>query len=130
MCQRVTGSAFSTELAFPRAAVVFKGEGHDTYSYKSTEHGRFLRFNICKSCGGRLGLAIDRFPAVHLIYAGTFDDPLVIEPAAHIFTESAVSWMVWPQHATCFARHMFRLDGTVEQPISRSMLSRIDQHEF
>ena len=120
MCQRATGSAFSSELVFPRTNVVFGGNPHEIYSYRSPEHGRMLHFNFCRSCGGRLGLTTDRFPTVHLLYAGTFDDPIDAQPMAQIFTRTAVPWVLRLNHVACFDQHMVDVDGSPQIPLART----------
>src|SRR5436190_14082493 len=75
LCQRVTGSAFAVEATFSRTRVVFSGDPAKTFSYRPPEHGRQMDFSFCSACGTRIGLTLERFPKVQILYAGTFDEP-------------------------------------------------------
>jgi hypothetical protein len=119
LCQRVTGSAFSVEPVFLKHKVRFTGEPAH-YEHRPPEHGRIMVFSFCGKCGNRIGLTLERFPQVQILYAGAFDDPTWLKPAAHIFTDSAVSWLKLPHDVNCFRRHMFEADGTGAKPTSPS----------
>jgi hypothetical protein len=71
-----------------------------------------LHFSFCRTCGNRIGLTVERFPTVQILYGGTFDDPTQLIPSVHIFTDSAVPWLELPSEAQCFKQHMFNADGT------------------
>ena len=118
MCQRATGSAFSSDLVFPKENVVFTGEPHGTYEYRSPEHGRTLRFDFCKHCGTKVGLTLERYPSVQLVYAGTFDSPPSIRPAAQMFLRTQVPWVSLAPDIPSFHSHMYKPDGTPEIPLS------------
>ena len=118
MCQRVTGSAFSVEPVFMKAQVAVSGQQRATYSYRSKDHGRILQFSFCRRCGNRVGLTLERFPAVQVLYGGTFDEPAWLAPSAHIFTDSAVSWLALPNDVQCFTQHMFNADGKAVQAVN------------
>ena len=117
MCQRATGSAFSIEPVFVKERVEIRGESLASYSHRSTDHGRTFHFSFCQKCGNRIGLTLERFPTVQVIYGGTFDDPAWITPSSHIFTASSVPWLVLPNDVQCFNQHMFNDDGTLVTPI-------------
>ena len=76
-----------------------------------------LLFSFCRACGNRIGLTLERFPSVQILYGGTFDDPSWLTPSSHIFTDSAVPWSVLPSHTPCFKQHMFNTDGSAAQAI-------------
>jgi hypothetical protein len=118
MCQRVTGSAFSVEPVFMKEQVAVSGQQLATYSYRSKDHGRILEFSFCRTCGNRLGLTLERFPAVQVLYAGTFDQPAWLAPSSHIFTDSAVPWLALPNDVQCFKQHMFNADGKAAQAVN------------
>ena len=75
LCQRVSGSAFTVELIFLGKAVSFEGASSSTYTHRSPDHGRILHYAFCSTCGTRLGVALEQFPALQFIYAGAYDDP-------------------------------------------------------
>jgi hypothetical protein len=117
MCQRATGSAFSIEPVFLKERVELQGSSLATYQHRSADHGRSLDFSFCRTCGNRIGLTLQRFPSVQVLYGGTFDDPSCLAPSSHIFTESAIPWLVLPSDTPCFKQHMFNTDGSAAQPI-------------
>ena len=117
MCQRATGSAFSIEPVFLKERVAFEGESLASYGHRSADHGRLMNFSFCRVCGNRIGLTLERFPEVQVLYGGTFDDPAWIAPSSHIFTASAVPWLTLPRSVQCFSQHMFNPDGTPAPPI-------------
>jgi len=115
-CQRAGGSAFMVEPMFLKSNVTFEGGPISTYDHRSPEHGRMLHLQFCPKCGSRVGLLLERFPALQTIYGGVFDDPNWFRPEWHIFTREAVGWMVFPRDVTCFERHALKSDGTPETP--------------
>ena len=120
MCQRATGSAFSVEPVFLKERVEVQGQSLATYSHRSIDHRRMLHFSFCRTCGNRIGLTLERFPTVQILYGGTFDDPTWLIPSLHIFIASAVPWLVLPSDVQCFKQHMFNADGTSVPPITSS----------
>ena len=117
VCQRATGSAFSVEPVFLKERVELQGNSLATYEHRSADHGRSLHFSFCRRCGNRLGLTLERFPTVQILYGGTFDDSSWLSPSSHIFTDSAVPWLVLPSDSPCFKQHMFNSDGSPSQAI-------------
>jgi hypothetical protein len=118
MCQRTSGSACTVELIFLGKAVSFEG-APGTYAHRSPDHGRLLHYAFCSTCGTRLGVRLERFPGVQIIYAGTYDDTSWVKPDSHIFTRSATGWLGLPGDVDCFAGHMMDEQGNAEQPLPR-----------
>ena len=112
MCQRATGSAFAIEPTFLKSNVEFAGKPVATYSYQSPDHGRLLHFTFCATCGTRVGLSLERFPQLQIVYGGTYDEPSWPKPDCHIFVRSAVPWMVLSDEAVRFEKHMREPNGT------------------
>jgi hypothetical protein len=121
LCQRVSGSAFTVELIFPRKAVSFEGASSGTYTYRSPDHGRLLHYAFCSTCGTRLGVTLDRFPALQFVYAGAYDDPSWVKPDSHIFTRSAAAWTLLPNDVDCFSAHMMDEQGNPQKPLARKV---------
>jgi hypothetical protein len=117
LCQRATGSAFSIEPVFLKESVSLRGDALRTYSHRSVDHGRLIHFSFCGRCGTRIGLEPVRFAGVQILYAGTFDAPASFIPEVHIFTASALPWVVLPSDIRCFRRHMFFDDGSPASPV-------------
>jgi hypothetical protein len=116
MCQRATGSAFSVEPIFPKGRVQLTGEPPSLYEHRSPEHGRVIQFSFCGKCGNRIGITLERFPDIQVVYGGVFDDPSWLKPDCHIFTESAAPWTQLPSDVECFSRHMLEPDGSPAKP--------------
>ena len=115
-CQRLTGSAFLVEPVFATSNVVIEQGALASYEHRSPAHGRRLTVHFCARCGSRIGLSFERFPGFVGICGGTFDDPHWFKPDRHIFTQTAVPWMVFPPDVACYRQHAIRLDGTPEDP--------------
>lgn len=118
LCQRISGSAFTVELIFPRKAVSFDG-AFSTFTYRSPDHGRLLHYAFCPTCGTHLGVALDRFPTIQIVYAGVYDDPSWVKPDSHIFTRSAATWTLLPDDVDCFSGHMMDEQGSPQKPLVR-----------
>jgi hypothetical protein len=114
-CQRLTGSAFNVEGAFPRERVVFDGAPCRTYDHRSPDHGRLLHVHACERCCTTVGLTTQRFPSF-LVLAGTLDEPHWLRPSMHLFTAQAAPWVVFPDDVDCFEGHALALDGTRNVP--------------
>jgi hypothetical protein len=121
MCQRASGSAFTVELLFLRTAVSFEGTPPSTYTYRSPDHGRLLHYTFCSTCGTRLGVTLERFPALQIIYAGTYNNSSWVKPDSHIFTRSAAAWLHLPDDVDCFSAHMIDDQGNPQQPALRKV---------
>ena len=115
-CQRLTGSAFLVEPVFLITNVEIESGSVNTYDHRSADHGRTLRINFCPKCGTHLSLLFERFPAMQGVCGGTFDDPNWFKPDRHIFTRSAVTWMLFPADIDCFEQHALKIDGSPEAP--------------
>jgi hypothetical protein len=121
LCQRTSGSAFTVELIFLRTVVSFEGAAPGTYTYRSPDHGRLLHYTFCPTCGTRLGVTLERFPNLQIIYAGTYDDPSWVKPDLHIFTRSATAWARIPDDVDCYSANMWDEQGNLQQPLPRKV---------
>ena len=86
------------------------GRSLATYRHRSIDHGRMLHFSFCRTCGNRIGLALERFPTVQILYGGTFDDPRVAySKLAHFcFQRSALDFSSCRGCAMLHAAHVQR----------------------
>ena len=72
-CQRYTGSAFETVIAFPTASVNVHGE---LKTYADTgDSGKPVYRRFCPNCGSGVIAEADVLPGVMLVLAGTLDVP-------------------------------------------------------
>jgi hypothetical protein len=104
-CQRSTGSAFLTEAAFLKEQVEIEGGPITTYDHISDETGRRLTLQFCPKCGTKIGMELEWFPEIQMIFVGTLDDPHWLKMERQIFARSAVRWMQYPPDAEVFQIH-------------------------
>lgn len=90
-CQKQTGSAFSTVVAVPEAALNVTGE-LKTYEDKG-ESGQPILRRFCPECGSSVMAEAKVMPGLELIEAGTLDDPSWVTPAMQVWCNSAQPWL-------------------------------------
>ena len=90
-CQRYTGSAFETVVAFPSEAIKVQGE---LKTYQDTgDSGQPVFRRFCPNCGSGVIADVNVLPAMTLVLAGTLDDPTAFTPTMEVFCSSAQPWM-------------------------------------
>jgi hypothetical protein len=89
-CQRGFGSAFSTVLAVPKAALKISGTVK-TYEGKG-DSGNATYKSFCPECGSPIADEAQIMPDVVMILAGTLDDKGGVKPAMQIYCDSAQPW--------------------------------------
>lgn len=90
-CQKRTGSAFSTQARFPRAAVTIEGDQR-TY-VRVAESGRRLTYQFCPGCGSTVAYVIDEWPEVVAVPLGLFEHADFGPPAYSIYERRKVAWV-------------------------------------
>lgn len=95
-CKRGTGSAFRVAAWFDQAAVEVTHGVLKVYEYSSDESNRWIKLEFCPTCGTTVTYTAQWVPGIRGIRAGTFDDPNWIKPAVHVWTRSALRWIVLP----------------------------------
>lgn len=90
-CQRFTGSAFSTVIAVPSAALKLTG-ALKTFS-KRGDSGKLIHRRFCPECGSGIMDEADALPGVAMINAGTLDDRSWVAPKSEIYCDSAQPWV-------------------------------------
>jgi hypothetical protein len=101
-CQRYTGSAFETVIAFPAASVSVQGElktYHDTGDSGQPVHRRF-----CPNCGSGVIAEVDVMPGLTILLAGTLDDPTAFTPTMDVYWSRVQPWVHAGGERTRFAR--------------------------
>lgn len=93
-CQRVTGSAFATVLAFPQVAFcLLKGEGElGLYTVKASS-GRDVTREFCKMCGSPLFTKAEMVPDLIFVKAGSLDNFSWVSPVLNCRTSRKEAWM-------------------------------------
>jgi hypothetical protein len=105
VCQRLTGSAFSSALVIAAEACHFEGGEVRSFQRPADSRRTVIRW-VCRECGtwicngGRPGTAP---PGTFVgMRAGTLDDTSWLRPTAHFWTRSAQPWVRLSDGATCF----------------------------
>jgi hypothetical protein len=89
-CQRYTGSAFETVVAYPSAAVSVQGT---LKTYNDTgDSGKPVYRRFCPNCGSGVVAEAEALPGLTLLLAGTLDDPSSYKPAMEVYCSSAQPW--------------------------------------
>ena len=101
-CQRITGSAFVTNLWIERKYVERSGAEPRAFLLPAgTGKGNELSF--CGTCGTTLWSDYRVVPTPCLfVRAGTLDDPSWVVPDVHIYTRTKLPWVRLPEGAHAF----------------------------
>jgi hypothetical protein len=90
-CQKFTGSAFATLVAFPKTALGFEGQAKTFTS--TADSGRPIVRQFCPECGSSIcELSTSRLELI-IINAGTLDDPTSVTPAREIYCDRSLPWV-------------------------------------
>jgi hypothetical protein len=106
ICQRLTGSAFSSAVLVAAEACRFAGSGWRSFE-RPADSGRVVTRWVCRDCGtwicngARPGTAAPG--SLVAVRAGTLDDTAWLRPTAHFWTRSAQPWVILPEGDTRFA---------------------------
>ena len=100
-CRRHSGAPMVGWTMYPADAVkVTQGEPK---VYASSEHGRR---HFCANCGTGLFYVNDvNLPGIIDIQSGTYDDPGVVAPVAHIQIADRIGWMARVHELPVFERY-------------------------
>lgn len=92
-CQRQTGTSFSIIVGIPDEALTF-GNDETLKAYNDTgESGHSVHRRFCSNCGSPIVTNVDTVPGLTFIKAGTLNDKSWLQPASHIWCDSAQSWL-------------------------------------
>ena len=90
-CQRAGGSAFAILIAVPQSALDVNGP-LKTYEDKG-DSGNSVYRRFCPECGSTVMDEASAMPGVHVVLAGTLDDPSWLKPTMQIYCDSAQPWV-------------------------------------
>ncbi len=99
MCQKVAGSAFAVWMDVRAVQLTWK-KGAPT-EYRSSTH---VFRGFCAVCGTTLSFRDDRHPAYRTLSISSLDNPHLVRPTYHIYTESQMDWLVLGDDCKRFAR--------------------------
>ena len=102
-CQRQTGTAFVSGIAFPSNSVTITGT-MSTFTMPGGQSGDPMRRRFCTSCGSPIVIEKDGTGRT-LIMAGTLDDKTLFKPVTSLFCEQAPSWVVMPKETENLPRY-------------------------
>lgn len=100
-CQRQSGSAFSTNLGVPSAALqITQGQ---TKVYQDTgSSGQPVYRHFCGDCGSPIYSDVVAMPGLAWLKAGTLDDTSSVQPGAEVWCRSAQPWVMQPSQRARF----------------------------
>ena len=93
-CQKHTGTAFVSGIAFPADSVVVTGP-MTICTMPGGQSGEPINRRFCTRCGSPIMIDKDG-TGRKLIMAGTLDDKSLFKPKTSLFCEQAPSWVVMP----------------------------------
>ena len=105
-CQKQSCSAFGMSLILARADLRLLKGGEMLRSWDTRgDDGEIKRCYFCPDCGSRIYHGSDREEDDISIKAGSLDDTAGLRPVAHIWLQSAQSWIeIDAEDYACFSR--------------------------
>ncbi len=91
-CQRQAGSAFSTIVGVPEAAVKLTAGTPKSY-IDHGESGKAVERQFCGNCGSPLFSLVEVMPGMTFIKSGTLDDTSFFQPTVHVWARSKQAWV-------------------------------------
>lgn len=103
-CQKISGSAFSTNVLVADANFTLNGA---TKAYRDKgDSGKSLERHFCPECGSSLFTRAEALPNLTIVKAGTLDDPSWVQPVSQIYCDSSQPWMQGRLDIKAFAKGM------------------------
>ena len=96
-CKLRTGAAYGIGVYFNADDVKFLQGEMQEFTFYSSASGRWLRNEFCPQCGSTVTWTLEMRPGVRGIAGGNYDDPTWFNLKAHIWTESAIPDMCYPE---------------------------------
>lgn len=115
-CRRRSGTAFGMSTTVLRDdLVVTSGEVlAKQISPRTTVYQ-------CAACGTTIYSGSTRFPSTYIVRGGTFDDPNIVQPGAHLWIKRKHPWIVLPDDIPQFDE-----DCDINTTWPREALDRLD----
>lgn len=90
-CRRRSGSAFGMSTIVLRSDLtVTSGE------LVSRQISPRTTVYLCADCGTSIYSESVKFPSTYVMRGGVFDDPMIVEPGAHLWVKRKHPWIVLP----------------------------------
>jgi hypothetical protein len=90
-CQKQSGTSFSIIIGVPTVALSIRGSPK-TFN-DIGDNGNPVQRNFCADCGSPITSAVDTWPGMSFIKAGTLDDASWLRPTVEIWCSSAQPWV-------------------------------------
>ncbi len=91
-CQRQAGTAYSTIVGVPRAALQISGDSLKVYDTVGEDRGAIAHRHFCGNCGSPIVSLLDDMPDLAFIKAGTLSNASWLTPQMDVWTRSAQPW--------------------------------------
>ena len=88
ICQKSVGSVVVTWMDFKQEQVEWLGG--KPAEYASSEH---VRRGFCRICGCSISFRDQRYPEYLTLSTATLDNPNLVSPNYHIYTDSQPTWL-------------------------------------
>jgi hypothetical protein len=95
-CQKQSGSAFSINVAVPKAALTITSGKPAVYEDKG-DSGLPVYRHFCRDCGSPLFSDVAAMPLLSVLKAGTLDDTSWVKPEMDLWCKSAQPWTPHPK---------------------------------
>lgn len=102
-CRKQSASAFGISYTVARTSLNII-DGSPAFWSRITDSGHTLACAFCPDCGSRLWHQSTGHPASLNIKAGSFDKPVDLGPATHIWVSSKLPGVIIPDDAVSFDR--------------------------
>jgi hypothetical protein len=103
-CQRRSGSSMRLAMWVDRSALEVT-QGSPQLLTFDMGNGRQRRARVCVDCDTRLWAEPADKPTMAALLPGTLHNAREFEPVAHLWTKSALSWMVIPPGVAAYETH-------------------------
>ena len=87
-CQRTTGGPVGAWMDFKKEQVRWLGK--EPNEYKSS---KYIRRGFCPDCGSSLSYRSTQYPDYLTLSITSLDEPDLVRPNYHIYTDSQISWL-------------------------------------
>lgn len=101
-CKQRTGAPYGIGVYFAEDEVEFIQGKVNTFEFHSDTSKRWIRNEFCEKCGTAVSWTLEMRPGLRAIAGGTYDDPDWFTVQAHLWTRSARSDMLYPEHVEVF----------------------------
>lgn len=94
-CRKQSGAEHSVNIIVRASAMSVDGE-LSSYDDPDTASGAPITRQFCNACGSPIRSVPSAKPKTVAVKAGTLDEPAGFPPAMHIWTRSALPWVIIP----------------------------------